>query len=336
MTVAVSIVMAVYNEEKFLQQAIDSALSQTYPSTDLIVVNDGSTDSTKTILDNLNDQRVTVIHLEENQGAANALNIGIEQASGNWISIHDADDISYPTKIEEQVKYIKQNPQLVGVGTLVEYIAGSPNVTQKLLKRLVKINKSVISAEQINKSKYYICYLTHSSMMFSKELFWVVGGYNPEFNILYDYDLWLRLLEEGNIAKVPKVLLKYRVHQDSLSRKNRYKTVNEIQIASSKAICRLLIHNKQTIQPKVVVIGPQKACENYECNIAPTSGLQVISTITKNSKKEISKIIKKYHKGQIDGIIMLGRSPKQKYHHILKTAGLTSNRDYFTVFNILK
>ena len=82
----VSVVMAVYNGEKFLQKAIDSILAQSYQEIEVIVVNDGSIDTTKKILDQVEDERVRIIHLERNQGAANALNIAIDNAMGQWIA----------------------------------------------------------------------------------------------------------------------------------------------------------------------------------------------------------------------------------------------------------
>ena len=106
----VSVVMAVYNGEKFLQKAIDSILAQSYQEIEVIVVNDGSIDTTKKILDQVEDERVRIIHLERNQGAANALNIAIDNAMGQWIAIHDADDISYSNRILEQVRFLRKIP----------------------------------------------------------------------------------------------------------------------------------------------------------------------------------------------------------------------------------
>ena len=80
---------------------------QTYTDLELIIVNDASTDKTGEILERVTDERVTVIHLAENRGAAAALNLGIEQAKGDWIAIHDADDISYPNRIERQMRYLQ-------------------------------------------------------------------------------------------------------------------------------------------------------------------------------------------------------------------------------------
>ncbi|MEH7375151.1 glycosyltransferase family 2 protein [Neobacillus drentensis] len=120
----VALVMAIYNGEEYLQETIDSILSQTYQPLEIIFVNDGSTDSTSKILDAIDDPRVKIIHLEGNKGVANGLNVGISQTEAEWIAIHDADDLSLPQRIEEQVNNIKANPHVVAVASFIECIAG--------------------------------------------------------------------------------------------------------------------------------------------------------------------------------------------------------------------
>ena len=115
----VSVVMAVHNGQEYLREAVESVLLQTYTDLELIIVNDASTDKTGEILERINDERVKVIHLAENRGAAAALNLGIEQAKGDWIAIHDADDISYPHRIERQMRYLQDRPGTVAVGSFI-------------------------------------------------------------------------------------------------------------------------------------------------------------------------------------------------------------------------
>ncbi len=332
----VSIVMAVYNGKRFLSEALDHVLSQTYSNLEVIIVNDGSTDSTKTILDAIDDKRVKVIHLEKNQGAANALNIGIREAKGSWIAIQDADDNSYPTRIEEQVKYIFEHPQLVGVGTLVKCISGSPDVSRGLLKGLTKARNSFVSRKQIRKKIYSGCPLTHSSVMFCKDVFLEVGGYNSDFKIAYDYDLWLRLLEKGEMENVPKVLLQYRIHSESLSHKDDIATLKEVQIASSRAICRLF-KKDQSYRPRIIVTGPEKGCEYYKNHIASTSGLKVKTLIfDKDWNTQISYAIKKIQEGKIDAIIVLDGARQKNILNDLKSNNLTLNVQVFRLFNLLE
>ena len=120
----VALVMAVYNGEEYVQETIKSILSQTYQHLEIVIVNDGSTDSTSKILDAIIDRRVKIIHLEVNKGVANGLNVGIGQTEAEWIAIHDADDLSLPRRIEEQVDYIQAHPYVVAVGSFIQCIAG--------------------------------------------------------------------------------------------------------------------------------------------------------------------------------------------------------------------
>src|SRR4051794_1452857 len=203
----ISMVMAVHNGEQFLKEALDHALAQTYPHLEIVIVNDGSTDSTQLILDQINDSRVRVIHCKKTQGAAHALNLGINEAHGDWIAIQDADDNSYPTRIEEQVNYLQKHPSLVGIGTLINCISGDVEVPDEAYKGMKNYKNSHIKRKQIRKGIYFACPLTHSSVMFSKHVFKEVGGYDSSFKIAYDYDLWLKLLEKGDMELVPKVLL---------------------------------------------------------------------------------------------------------------------------------
>ncbi|UJF31540.1 glycosyltransferase family 2 protein [Paenibacillus hexagrammi] len=120
----VSVITAVFNGEAYIQEAIDSILGQTYTDLEYIIVNDGSTDKTREILDRIQDPRVKVIHLPENQGAARCMNLAASHATGEWIAVQDADDISLPRRLELQVEHIRKNPKLVLVGSKIDCISG--------------------------------------------------------------------------------------------------------------------------------------------------------------------------------------------------------------------
>ncbi|MDN3017851.1 glycosyltransferase family 2 protein [Paenibacillus sp. BSR1-1] len=329
----VSMVMAVHNGEKFLQEAIHHALAQTYTEMEFIIVNDGSSDRTKQILDEIQDQRVKVIHLDQNGGAANALNLGIKEASGQWIAIQDADDNSYPTRIEEQVKFIKENPHLVGVATFVRCISGDDDVPDYVYEEYTLSRNYHVSKKEIRKIIFWGCPLTHSSVMFSKSAFAEVGGYDPGYKIAYDYDLWLKLLELGDLEKVPKVLLDYRIQKNSLSHKNGFETIHEIQVAASKAVYRMKSKQKQH-SPKVMVIGELGSCENYIQKVAPLSGLEVTGIIDKNSSN-LSSAIRKIRNGKIDAIIILDNDNTTKIIRSFGSRYLKYNKDYYILLNTL-
>ncbi|WP_413306930.1 glycosyltransferase [Bacillus sp. 1P10SD] len=328
----VSMVMAVYNGQKFLREALNCALAQTYPNLEIIIVNDGSTDSTAKILDKLDDSRVKVIHLHQNQGAANALNLAISHAKGEWIAIQDADDNSFPDRIKEQVQYIHDCPELVGVGTLVRCISGNPDVPDAVYEEWTRGRNRNVSRKAIKKVIYSTCPLTHSSVMFSKKVFQKVGGYDQRFRIAYDYDLWLKLVEHGELEKIPQVLIDYRIYQSSLSHKDFDATSDEIQLAASRAIFRLKQKGKDH-QPKVILMGEKTTCEKYLRNIVPSTHLLAETIIYENFRKKLPSIIRKIKSGKLDAMILLNYNHNQKILRNLVRNGLKLNKDFFVLFN---
>lgn len=330
----VSIVMAVYNGELFIKEAIDSALSQTYKNIELIIVNDGSRDSTKRIIDSVKDKRTIAIHLEKNQGAANALNKGIEKAKGSWIAILDADDKFHPHKIEEQLEYASLHPDLIGIGTFIRCMPGEQEVSKDLLQGVARHKNSYAAREDIRKAMYWGSPLTHSAVMFKRDAFMEVGGYDTAYKIAYDYDLWIKLMEKGEIENIPKILTDYRVHLQSLSNKNGIATVNEIQTASSKGIYRLLC-NKGKKQPNVVVIGPIKACKNYTENIAPSTNLSVKALNFREWQRKVSEAVKQIRLGRMDALIILDNKSTGRMIEKYAEKYLKLNENLFFIYNII-
>ena len=118
----VSVVMTVFNEEKYLEKAIDSILAQTYPFWELIIVNDGSTDRSDEIIRAYNNERIRYFSYEKNKGNPYALNLGMENALGEYIVPFAGDDIAYPNMLEVQVKYLNDNPNCIHVHGTMDYI----------------------------------------------------------------------------------------------------------------------------------------------------------------------------------------------------------------------
>src|SRR5690606_4430443 len=146
---------------------------------------------------------VRILHSRRNQGAASSLNMGIEHAKGEWIAIHDSDDVSHPARLEIQIEYLKSHPGSVGVGSLIKAIPGLQGSTKpdQLIAEENYYNR-ILTGQQILDYRLFSCYLCHGSVIFSKEAFNQVGRYNPEYKICYDYDLWLRLFDLASIKKV--------------------------------------------------------------------------------------------------------------------------------------
>lgn len=206
----VSVVMAVYNGERFLRQAIDSILSQTYTDFEFIVVNDGSTDSTCDILASYQqvDQRLRPYD-QENRGLIASLNTGCGLAQGKYIARMDADDISLPERLVRQVRHADAHPEIGVLGTWVEYIdeCGAPRGTWRM-----PTSPGVVA--------WYLLFgncLAHPSVLMRRDVIGQMGCYCPEALYAEDYDLWRRLRSVTHLANLPDVLLCLRRHGDSVS-----------------------------------------------------------------------------------------------------------------------
>lgn len=201
MNPAVSVVMSVYNGERFLREAIDSILNQTFTDFEFIIVNDGSTDGTGEILESYRDERIILV-TQDNVGLTKALNNGIALARGKYIARQDADDISKPERLEKQVAFMEAHPVVGLLGTRFEAIDEKGQVTR--LAYLQENNK-VLQARLLEINQF-----SHGSVMIRKEALDKVGLFRDFFKYAQDYDLWLRIAEQYEVANLPEFLFCYR------------------------------------------------------------------------------------------------------------------------------
>lgn len=232
MTINVSVVMAVHNGEQFLQSALDSILSQTLDNIEFIVVDDGSVDSTPSILHSAKYQGVSVLRLQQNEGIGSALNAGISKASGEYIARQDADDISSPERLLIQAKYLDSHPSVAVVGTAAQWIDRDGGVIRTWPEGLTN--------SEIQQRLLYTCPLIHGSTMFRRETFEEIGGYDAQLRTAQDYDLWLRIAERWNIVSIPDVIYSYRWHDAMVSKTAKSEQDENATSARSHAIKRRL------------------------------------------------------------------------------------------------
>ena len=209
-TPVVSVVMSVLNGERFLREAVDSILSQTFSDFELIIINDGSTDDTADILDAYQhaDPRVRVVH-QANHGLVASLNHGCGLARGKYIARMDADDIAVPDRLMRQGRFMEEHPEVAVVGGSVEVINGAG-------KSLVTYHNATKDSE-IQSSLFRGSPFWHPSVLMRKEAFAAVGGYRKIVVDAEDYDLWLRIAERYQLANLEQVVLKYRRHPGQVS-----------------------------------------------------------------------------------------------------------------------
>jgi len=210
----VSVIMPVYNGEKFLAQAIESVLNQNYQDLELVCVNDGSTDRSQEIIDSFFDPRLKSI-VQENAGLPAARNIGIKASSGSFIAFLDCDDIYLPFSVEKRVSYLSVSPERVFVHTDFIPIDESGNQIADSLKQWRGIDP--ISGMCFKSLFLHGTAILPSSVMMKKEIFDRVGLFDGSFLRAQDYDLWLRIAYHYPLFLLNECCVKYRVHSQSLS-----------------------------------------------------------------------------------------------------------------------
>lgn len=210
----VSVVMSVYNGEKYLEEAVESILNQTFRDFEFIVVDDGSSDSTPRLLAlyERRDPRVLIYRFDDNRGLSTALNFGIERARGKYIARMDADDISLPNRLQEQVAFMDACPEIGVCGSCVTLI-GLKNAEEW---------KYPTSHEAIYARSLFENTLVHSSVIMSASLFKKYElAYDENVRYAQDYELWSRALSLVRFANVGQALLQYRVHTQGTGSKHR-------------------------------------------------------------------------------------------------------------------
>ncbi|MDB5298873.1 MAG: glycosyl transferase family 2 [Phycisphaerales bacterium] len=207
----VSVVMPVYNAQRYLASAVDSVLAQTFGDFELIVVDDGSKDDSLTILRQFEsrDPRVRVLS-RPNTGIVGALNDGLKLARGEFVARMDADDLCLPERFARQVAYLRTRPECVLVGSQVLLI--DPDDAPICLKSDTKYTHEEIDHWHLNRGWPVV----HPSIMMRRDAVEKIGGYREEYKWLEDTDLFLRLAEVGKLANLPDTLLRYRLHFQSI------------------------------------------------------------------------------------------------------------------------
>ena len=209
----ISVVMAVYNGEKFLRDAIDSVLSQTYCDFEFIIIDDYSTDNSVKIIESYQDSRIRLIKNEQNMRLPASLNKGIRLARGIYIARMDADDISLPTRFAKQKEYLDSHLDVVAVGGSYQAMDEAGN---DLYVYHAKTGKKL--------ARYYLMPspMAHPTVMIRRDI--IVNNnlfYDEQYSSAQDYDLWLRVIKKFKIDNLSAVLLRYRLQSNSISATKR-------------------------------------------------------------------------------------------------------------------
>lgn len=204
-TPLVSILMPVYNGERYLRAAIDSMLAQTLTDFELIAINDASSDSSAAILASYADARLRVLTQDINTGIVGALNNGLTAARGRYIARMDADDISYPQRLAKQTAVMEAHPE---IGLLGSWIRGFGDVRRSYVHRYPQQH------DEIRALMLFENPFAHSTVMFRRTLLTEHGlRYSERFKYVEDWALWWQLSSVSRVANLPEVLVDYRINK---------------------------------------------------------------------------------------------------------------------------
>lgn len=206
----ISVVMPVYNGEKYLREAMESILEQSFSDFEFIVVNDGSTDSSSEIIKSFSDPRIVYIDNGTNFGLSRSFNTAIRVARGTYIARMDADDVSALNRLERQLSFLKRHPHVDIVGSSLLFIDEKSNVLRSYHKQLDHVS--------IKFSSLFSTPMMHPTVMGKASVF-KSHEYNENLHNSEDYDLWSRLLFETqtHFANIWEPLLKYRTYPHSFT-----------------------------------------------------------------------------------------------------------------------
>jgi GT2 family glycosyltransferase len=257
-TPLVSVILPSYNAAAYLGKAIESILAQSYCHLELIIINDGSNDNTGVLLAQYTDSRIKVIE-QPNLGLPKALNAGIQIAKGKYLARQDADDVSLPERLAQQVAFMEKNPDCALLGSWTNImtakgiglggISSKPSGRQHqhpaangALQVLLLINNQFV----------------HSSVMIRTTCLKTIGLYSedPEHFPPEDYDLWLRIAQQYGIANLPQVLLEYLEVPTSISRTKEQlieERARKMSLHAIQAICTAAKLNSSSSDIKALI-----------------------------------------------------------------------------------
>jgi len=210
----ISVVMSVYNAEKYLKEAIDSILNQTYQDFEFIIVNDCSKDSSWAILQDYkkNHKCIRLIDNTENLGLTKNLNRALAISKGEYIARMDADDISDPNRFERQIDYFNKHKDIDILGTF------SNDIDE--YGEIIRPRKGPITHNEIVKMLPKVSPIAHPTVMFRKASLEKIGFYNPKYRTSQDLEMWFRAAGAGlKFHNIPEFLFKYRMDSDYVARK---------------------------------------------------------------------------------------------------------------------
>ena len=203
--------MPVYNSVKYINEAIDSILNQTFENFEMILVDDCSNDGTRKIIESYNDNRIKILYNTENRGVAYTRNRALEHSRGEYIAIMDHDDIALPTRLEREVQFLDENPDYGVVGGRVQTIRQDGTVIKRT--NVAYVNPDYIKAIFLFRNVF-----CNSEVMFRSELARKNNiRYEEKCYGMEDFKFWIKMSKITKMTNIDELFLKHRIHEKSIT-----------------------------------------------------------------------------------------------------------------------
>jgi glycosyltransferase involved in cell wall biosynthesis len=350
----VSVIIPSYNHEKYIAEAIQSILNQTYQDFEIIITDDGSKDNTVKIIKSFTDSRIKLFCFSQNQGAAAAANQCIAESKGEFIALLNSDDAWVPEKLERQVNFLGTNLEIGAVFSYAQFIDENSNkITNPLkIKYIDFIMENRTRFEWLNYFFYHGNCLCHPSILIRKECYNTIGVYDRRLAQLPDFDFWIRLCQKYEIYVMPQKLVNFRIrdHEANVSgyKPESYTRMdvelpqvykNYLNDIFSEDILKIFpeLNKNYSIKldfmdKEILFFGIGKIA--LESNLFPIQyfGLETIYKLLENSNI-VDKICQIYNFSFVDLIKINGRKPIFLNQTILDTNMLIENSKVWKIWN---
>lgn len=236
----ISVILPVYNAEKYIKESIDSILNQTYNNFELIIINDGSRDNSAEIIKLYSDQRIRYYE-QQNQGLAKTLNTALSYAKGKYIARQDNDDISLPDRFEKQINFLEHNPEIAILGSWAEIIDENGLKTGRF-------HHHPTSSLELRFGLVFDNPFVHSSIMARKDVIEETGMYYLENDYFEDHNLWSRISYYHQVNNLNEDLLLYREVNTGISKSTntyQFRVINQCNLNLNHYFPDQLILNKE-------------------------------------------------------------------------------------------
>lgn len=281
MSSSVTVLMPVYNAERYLNEAIDSILSQSFDDFEFLIIDDGSTDNSATIIQDYRDPRIRFVRNEVNMGISKTLNLGISLAQNELIARMDADDVSHPQRLKKQHQYMVNNRSCAMLSSWANVMSEEG--------RFIRMERFPSDFHAYNLT--FECWIYHPTVMYRKSAVIAVGGYSMPYS--EDYDLFWKLSIRYPIATLMEPLLDYRLSATSLNavtRKTEYDRANEQNVLRN---IRFYMGNNYTIPSHSL------ACLRHDFDPIVRLGSLYEIVCTLDRLEDITKHFQDHHESRI-------------------------------------